>query len=164
MATRLNNCPIRSDTRIQRVYSNLGTVRRRWATINYRDSAQPSLGKPCSPPPIPILSWYPWFSTLASHRGNGSGRLAAWRPVYRAISRTKRVGRRRRRRRCGIDIQPFPSFPSPPCGIGLPGTSRNDGAGHLDKCNLVGAAALLSLDSGFSADDECCHRGSLLQK
>lgn len=35
----------------------------------------------------------------------------------------------------GIDIQPTPAI----IPVGLPGTSRNDGAGHLDKCNLVGA-------------------------
>jgi len=61
---------------------------------------------------------------------------------------------------------PFPPPPPIPDRIGLAGTSRSDGgADHLDKCNLVGAAMLLlSLDSGFSANDGCCHRDALSAK
>lgn len=172
MATRLNN---RSNS-LQHVGTacklDSRSVRRRSVTINYRDTLGHRSGnraiprspvspvRPHPPPAHPILLvvpviFHPWVGGMGQGWPAGGLYIARFR-VPKGLGGGGGGGG-------GIDIQPPPTLPAPggsdclePAGTTVLATSTN--------VISSAAAALLSLDSGFSADDECCHRDALSPK
>jgi len=133
-------------------------------TINYRDTLGHRSGNraiprftvhppPCQPDSVvaPVI-FHPWVGGMG-HEGWPPGGLYIAR--FRVPKGLDGGG--------GIDIQPSLFLPPAtgsdclePAGTTVLATSTN--------VISSAAATLLSLDSEFSADDECCHRDALSQK